>query len=69
MIAVLARGGNGALHTKYYSGGARGAWTSLGRQLLAGTSPVAYSWGSERTSWFVIGTNHALHHSWTGSSG
>jgi hypothetical protein len=46
--------------------GSWGSWTSLGGQLLAGTSPAAYSSGGT-PGWFVTGTNHQLY--WSTGSG
>src|SRR5665647_2443426 len=69
VIDVFARGTNGALYTRHYSGGSWGAWTSLGGQIPAGTSPAACSWGASREDLFVQGTNGALYQStWTGST-
>jgi hypothetical protein len=67
VIDVFARGTNGALYTKHFSG-TWGAWTSLGGQILAGTSPAACSWGPSREDVFVQGTNGALYqNTWTGT--
>jgi hypothetical protein len=58
---VFVRGTSGALYTKHYSGGTWGAWTNLGGQIPAGTSPAACSWGATREDVFVQGTNGALY--------
>jgi hypothetical protein len=49
------------------SAGTWGPWTSLGGQILAGTSPAATN-VSGQTDWFVVGTNHQLYYT-SGSSG
>jgi len=67
VIDVFVRGTNGALYTKHYSG-SWGAWTNLGGQIPAGTSPAACSWGASREDVFVEGTNGALYqNTWNGS--
>jgi hypothetical protein len=43
-----------------------GPWTSLGGQILAGTSPAACSPASGQTDWFVVGTNHQLYYTSNG---
>jgi len=50
------------------SGGVWGAWTALGGQIPAGTSPAACSWGACTEDVFVEGTNGALYqNTWTGT--
>jgi hypothetical protein len=51
------------------SAGGWSAWTNKGGQLLNGSGPAIYSWGTERTGWFVTGTNNALYHMWNDSTG
>ncbi|MGD0172417.1 MAG: DUF2334 domain-containing protein [Halobacteriota archaeon] len=68
VIAVFVRGSDGALYSRQFSGGVWGSWKKIGGQLLAGTGPAAYNWGSAQTGVFVTGTNHALYQ-WTGSTG
>jgi hypothetical protein len=62
------RGSDGALYSRQFSGGVWGSWKKIGGQLLAGTGPAAYNWGSAQTGVFVTGTSHALYQ-WTGSTG
>jgi thiol-disulfide isomerase/thioredoxin len=45
-----------------------GPWTSLGGNILAGTSPAACSPASGQTDWFVVGTNHQLYYTSNGGS-
>jgi hypothetical protein len=68
-IDVFARGTDAALYSKQLSGGVWGPWNKIGGQLLAGTGPAAYNWGSTQTGWFVTGTNHALYYMWKDSAG
>ncbi|MGD0171580.1 MAG: hypothetical protein ABSB81_05605 [Halobacteriota archaeon] len=57
------------LQTYYPASLASGwGWSKIGGQLLAGTSPAAYSFTSGTTTqvgWFVTGTDHALYQSWS----
>jgi hypothetical protein len=65
-VAVTINGNSVLVHNPPATEGSWGAWTSLGGQLLAGTSPAAYSSGGT-PGWFVTGTNHQLY--WSTGSG
>jgi len=60
-LGVLARGSDGALWHIGSVGGSWGSWSSLGGELLAGTSPTAgYDLRDPPIARFVTGTDHAL---------
>jgi Uncharacterized protein conserved in bacteria (DUF2334) len=65
-IDVFVRGTDGALWSRYTTDGgiSWASWYKIGGQLLAGTGPTAYAWGSNQIGWLVTGTNHALYHMW-----
>ena len=70
-IEVFARGGNGALWSRYSTdnGASWSNWGSLGGKLLDGTGP-AVSAREGGFDVFVIGTDHALwQKTWTSSGG
>jgi hypothetical protein len=69
VIDVYVRGSDGALWSRQLSGGVWGSWSENNGQLLAGTGPAAYNWGTTRTGVFVTGTDHALWHMWNDSAG
>ena len=66
VIDVFARGSDGALYEKTTTNGGPSwsNWYRISGQLLAGTGPAAYNWGSARTGWFVTGTDNKLYHMW-----
>jgi hypothetical protein len=70
VIDAFVRGSNGALYEKTTTndGTSWSDWSKIGGQLLAGTGPAAYNWGSSLTGVFVTGTNSALYQ-WTGLTG
>ena len=65
-IDVFVRGTDGALWSKNTTDGGTSwsSWYKIGGQLLSGTGPTAYAWGSNQIGWLVTGTNHALYHMW-----
>jgi hypothetical protein len=67
-IGVFGVGTNGAVWYKHFSSGSWASWVSVGGQVLAGTSPAAYNWGSSHIGWFVTGTDSGLWHNWVGNS-
>jgi hypothetical protein len=63
---VLARGTDGTMWQKSWTGSAWSSWVSLGG---SGTSsPDVASWGSGRLDGFVRGSDGAIYH-WVGSGG
>jgi len=71
VMHVFVRGTDGALWGRYTTNGGTSwsNWYKIGGQLLSGTGPTAYEFGGSRTGVFVTGTNNALYHTWTDSSG
>ena len=68
-VTVFVGGTNGVLYSITNAAGKWGPWTKIGGQLLAGTSPSAYSWSNGRIGLFVAGTNGALYGlSWQGNT-
>jgi thiol-disulfide isomerase/thioredoxin len=69
LIDVFARGTDGAVWYRGWTGAAWSSWISIGGQLPAGTGPAACSWSSGRLDVFVQGTDGALYQrTWTGAS-
>jgi hypothetical protein len=66
VVDVFFRGTDGALWTTYTTdaGSIWSTWTKIGGQLLDGTGPAAYYWGTSRLGCFITGTNRAVSHVW-----
>ena len=61
-MTVFARGSDGAVWYRDYSGGSWSNWISIGGQIPAGTGPAVTSSGAGRLDVFARGTDGAMWH-------
>jgi hypothetical protein len=61
-ITVFARGSDGGIWYRDYSGSSWGKWVSIGGQSPAGRAPAVSSWGGGRLDVVAQGTDGALWH-------
>jgi hypothetical protein len=67
-IGVFVAGSDGAVWYKHYLSGSWNTWASVGGNILTGTSPAAYNWGSSQIGWLYTGSDSHLYRGWAGNT-